>query len=90
MPKIVIVCNRKGGVGKTTWTIHIAAGLAQKGRRVGLVDTDSQGHAGLMLNMPESDGLFQVLIEKAPLEKCVLSMPTGNGSLHLLPSSART
>lgn len=90
MSKIVIVCNRKGGVGKTTWTIHIAAGLAQKGRRVGLVDTDSQGHAGLMLNMPESDGLFQVLIEKAPLEECVLSMPTGNGSLHLLPSSART
>lgn len=67
--------NRKGGVGKTTFAIHAAAGLAIKGYRVGLVDTDSQGHSALMLGMSVEDGLFKALIENKPFEDCVQVVP---------------
>lgn len=97
--KVVAVTNRKGGVGKSTMAAHIAAGLATIGFRVGLVDTDSQGHCGLMLSMPDENGLFNLLIEKYPIEHVVRAVPPENysttdhpaqGALFLLPSSERT
>lgn len=96
---IITVTNRKGGVGKSTMSVHAAAGLAALGWRVGLVDTDSQGHAGLMLNMPERDGLFEVMVEKQPLRDVVTVVPPeaystpdrpAGGLLALLPSSVKT
>jgi chromosome partitioning protein len=47
--RIIAVANRKGGVGKTTTTVNVAAELASRGRRVLVVDLDPQGHAGLGL-----------------------------------------
>jgi chromosome partitioning protein len=97
--KIVAVANRKGGVGKSTVSTHIASGLAAMGYNVGLVDTDSQGHAALMLGMRDEDGLFQLLIEKKPLGDVVRVVPKENysppdalakGNLLLVPSSERT
>lgn len=97
--KIIAVTNRKGGVGKTTMAVHIAAGLATQGYRVGLVDTDSQGHAGVMFGLEKEDGLFNVMIEKTPIEDCVLRVDPAQyttpdqparGELYLLPSSKRT
>lgn len=97
--KIIAVTNRKGGVGKSTISIHVAAGLAAQGWNVGLVDTDSQGHAGLMLGMPEEDGLYQALIKKVPLVDVVREVPAERyttpdqpalGKLYLLPSSENT
>jgi chromosome partitioning protein len=79
--------------------VHIAAGLAIRGARVGLVDTDSQGHAGLMLGMPETNGLFAALIEKKGFEETVFQIPAEHlpppdmnvrGSLYLLPSGDLT
>lgn len=97
--KIVAVTNRKGGVGKSTMTTHIAAGLAAKGLNVAIVDTDSQGHASLMLGLPDENGLYAALIEKKPLDQVVRLVspeaymtpdnpPAGN--LYLLPSSDNT
>lgn len=97
--KIVAVTNRKGGVGKSTMSTHIAAGLAALGLKVGLIDTDSQGHAGLMLGMPDENGLYNTLIKKHSLEDTVrlvdperYSLPDNpaQGSLYLLPSSDLT
>lgn len=98
--KIIAVTNRKGGVGKSTMTTHIAAGLALAGLNVGIVDTDSQGHAGMMLGQPDENGLYAAMIEKKPLDEVVRLVqperyiPDGHlnqgGNLWLLPSSDRT
>jgi len=97
--KVITVTNRKGGVGKTTMAVHIAAGLAIRGKRVGLVDTDSQGHAGLMLGMNEENGLFDVMIGGRPVEETIRCVPPERyspadrpplGALWLLPSSDNT
>lgn len=64
----ISVTNRKGGVGKTSHALHIAAGLATVGYRVGLIDTDSQGHIAVSLGIEPNDALFEVLVNKAPLD----------------------
>lgn len=69
--KIICVTNRKGGVGKTTMTVHIAAGLAMKGYRVGIVDLDSQGHIATALSHDKADNLFAALIDRKPLSEVV-------------------
>lgn len=97
--KVIAVSNRKGGVGKSTMATHIAAGLAIQGLRIALVDTDPQGHSGLMLGQPEDDGLYKVLIDKVPLESVVREIAPDSysppdhpaaGSLFLLPSGVMT
>lgn len=99
MARVITVKNYKGGVGKTTVSDHVAGGLAAMGYRVGLMDTDSSGDASMMLNMPEENGLFNLLIEDAALDSVVREVPpehyaTSNhysgGSLLLIPSSSKT
>lgn len=99
MAKVITVTNRKGGVGKSTISSHIAAGLATRGYHVGLVDTDSQGHASLMLAMPQENGLYNLIVENMPLQNVLRLVPFENystsdtpamGALYLLPSSDRT
>lgn len=68
MMTTIAVTNRKGGVGKTSHALHIAAGLATVGYRVGLIDTDSQGHIAVSLGIEPTDALFEALVNKAPLD----------------------
>jgi chromosome partitioning protein len=57
----IAVFLSKGGVGKTTTAVHLAAGLAQRGARVLLVDTDTQGQAGVLLGVRPAAGLAEIM-----------------------------
>jgi chromosome partitioning protein len=70
MPKIISVLNQKGGVGKTTLTVHLATALARAGERVLLVDADPQGSALDWSAARAGDPLFPVAgLPKASLHK---------------------
>lgn len=60
--KVLAVVNQKGGVGKTTTAVTLAAGLANLGRRVLLVDLDAQGNCADALGVPKGNGLYRFLV----------------------------
>ena len=66
--------NYKGGTGKTTTAVNIAAGLHRLGYRVLLLDSDPQGSAGYYLGVRPKRTLYDILIDKVPLEKCVVTI----------------
>ena len=68
----LIVANRKGGVGKTTTAVHIAAAFAMSGMRTLLIDTDSQGHCAKMLGVSPDTGLAELMEGKARPEEAVI------------------
>jgi chromosome partitioning protein len=61
----VAVLNQKGGTGKTTTAINVAAGLAERGHDVLLLDTDAQGNVGASLGVRGSQTLYHVVVEGA-------------------------
>ncbi|RYG20787.1 hypothetical protein EON82_19875, partial [bacterium] len=61
-PKRLAIFNHKGGTGKTTTTVSIAAGLAARGLRVLVVDTDSQGNVSVSLGVKGEKSLYHVLV----------------------------
>lgn len=98
--KTIVVTNRKGGVGKTTTSTHLAGGLAMLGYRVALVDTDPQGHVASCFGMPKEDGLATILIDEdatfaqvmrqIPPEKYTAPGWSMDTHLYLLPSDKGT
>jgi chromosome partitioning protein len=72
--RIMTIANQKGGVGKTTTAVNLAASLAQHGSRVLVVDLDPQGNASPALDVPHHSGVpsvYDVLIDERPLAEVV-------------------
>lgn len=97
MIKYVPIINNKGGVGKTTTTINLAAGLARRGKRVLVVDLDSQGSASLALGIdrgdlePSSAGLLfgEVAASDVIRPSSVEGLDLISGSLRLADADTR-
>ena len=88
MAKTIAVVNQKGGVGKTTSAVNLAACVAEKGYKVLLVDIDAQGNAtsGLGINKRETKlSSYDVLINAVPVENVMIHTKFKN--LWLVPSS---
>jgi chromosome partitioning protein len=76
MMKAMTLLNQKGGVGKSTLSVHIAGGMALNGKRVVVLDADPQGHAAALLNQQESPGLYNLLIRNMEWEDVLVPIPT--------------
>src|SRR5262245_40489503 len=88
MARVVAISNQKGGVGKTTTAVNLAAAYAALGRSVLVVDVDPQGNATSGLGYPRAKvdaGLYDVMFELRELESVLL--PSEHERLHILPAN---
>jgi chromosome partitioning protein len=83
-PQVLAVFNHKGGTGKTTTSVQVAAGLADKGARVLLVDTDGQGNVATSLALTAERSLYHVIVMGLSLEQAVIE---ARPNLDVLPSN---
>jgi chromosome partitioning protein len=92
MGKIIAVSNQKGGVGKTTSTLNIGAGLVQKGKKVLLLDLDPQGSLTTCMGFEPSElentiaVVIDSFIRRSPISE-IQSLIMDVDGLHLLPSN---
>ena len=86
--KIISVTNQKGGVGKTTTTINLAAALSELEKKVLIIDLDPQGNASTGLGVEVEDrklSTYEFLVEGIPLEK--VAMETEVSGLNIIPAT---
>jgi len=86
--RIFTVANQKGGVGKTTSAVNIAAALAMGGLRTLIIDLDPQGNASTAFGVPrdEVNGMYEVVIKELPIRDAALKVP-GYPALEVVPAT---
>ena len=88
MGRMIAIGNQKGGVGKTTTTVNLGAALAFQGKKVLIIDMDSQGNATSGLGIERADvkqSVYQVLVDQ--IEAAGAILPTSRENLWILPST---
>jgi chromosome partitioning protein len=88
-PRVFTVANQKGGVGKTTSTVNLAAALARTGARVLVIDLDPQGNASTALGVEhrsETASVYDVMINDVPMADVVQKSPEF-AALYCVPAT---
>ncbi len=84
----LVIANQRGGVAKTTTTLCLAWHLAERGKRVLIIDTDPQGSVSGLIGLKPEKSLFNFLINQESIEGCVT--PTSHERIHVLASTRET
>ena len=82
MSKVIVFANQKGGVGKTTTTVNIGAYMAEKGKKVLLIDFDPQGNLSSSLGISDKEeGIYEAMMGQVSIRDVIKATPQENMSV---------